>query len=290
MAWKTSTPVDGSNVKVKLEGDFNAPNAFQGESQTNSVLFRLRHAYGEYGNVLIGQTWSNFLDLGSFADTVDFNGPGAVPMIRQPQFRYSLPVGATSKLALSLENPQSGSYDRTPDVAANFTTNFPNGHLSLRAVTLNYHSDTNPSKRGYGLGAGGSYKLGSNDTLVAQINGGKGIGRYMLNSFLQSADSSNNLWTAIGGHVGYTHAWDAKTRSNVIVAYTTFSGTDAMETAALSNSDVNKHIKEISLNTFWSPFKNTELGLEYAWGQRETFAGDKGTQSRINATARFSLF
>jgi len=291
---ETSTPIDGQNLTVKLEGDFNAPNAYQGEGISNSILFRLRHAYGEYGNFLVGQTWSNFLDLGSFADTVDFNGPGAVPMIRQPQLRYTIPVGASSKLALSVENPQSGETDRRPDVTANFTTNFTNGHLSLRAVTLDYKNSTYGSKQGWGLGAGGSYKLTGNDTLVAQINGGKGIGRYMLNSYTQSdstAGSQYNLWTAVGGHVGYTHAWNEKTRSNLIMAYTKFSGTSAMEAPGTgSDSDPNKHIKEISVNTFWRPMKNTELGLEYAWGQRETFAGDKGTQSRVNATARFTLF
>lgn len=298
---ETSTPINGNNLRVKIEGDFNAPNYYQGEGQTNSVLFRLRHAFGEYNNLLIGQTWSNFLDLGSFADTVDFNGPGAVPLIRQPQIRYTVPL-STGKLALSLENPQSIALgvsapnvnsDRRPDVTANFTTTFKDGHFSARVATLNYHTDTQ-SKQGYALGIGGSYKLSGSDTVVAQVNGGKGIGRYMLNSFLQGANEVGGqiqLWKAVGGHVGYTHAWNEKTRSNLIYAYTKFSGSSALEALSSAGAyEPNKNIQEVAINTFWSPYKNTELGLEYAWGQRETFAGDKGTQSRVNATARFSLF
>lgn len=309
---ETSTPTgEYGNLKVKLEGDFNAPNAFQGESQTNSVLFRLRHAYGELGNVLVGQTWSNFLDLGSFADTVDFNGPGAVPQIRQPQVRYTFPLSASSRLTLSVENPQSGTaiagslnpstppnppnvinYDKKPDVVANYTQSFKDGHFSLRAVTLNYNTDVD-NKQAFAFGAGGSYKLSNNDTIVAQINGGKGIGRYMLNSLIQAAADDGNeihLWKSVGGHVGYTHAWNQNTRSNLIAAYTKFDGDSYLEDPANTGDLSNKNIKEVSVNTFWKPTKNTELGLEYAWGQRETFEGDKGTQSRVNATFRASLF
>lgn len=297
---ETSTPVgNGENLRVKLEGDFNGPNAFQGESATNSVLFRLRHAYGEVGNVLVGQTWSNFLDLGSFADTVDFNGPGAVPLIRQPQVRYTFPLSASAKLAVSVENPQSGATgspntDKRPDVTVNYTQSFKDGHFSLRAATLNYNTDAN-NKQAFAFGAGGSYKLGSNDTIVAQINGGKGIGRYMLNSLPQSAASIGDeihLWKAVGGHVGYTHVWNQNTRSNLIAAYTKFSGNSTLEALATNNFGIepNKNIKEVSVNTFWKPTKNTELGLEYAWGQRETFEDEKGTQSRVNATFRASLF
>lgn len=300
---ETSTPTgEYGNLKVKLEGDFNAPNAFQGEAQTNSVLFRLRHAYGELGNVLVGQTWSNFLDLGSFADTVDFNGPGAVPQIRQPQVRYTFPLSASSRLSLSVENPQSladggnVNSDKRPDVVANYTQSFKDGHFSVRGVTLNYHTDAN-SKQAWGLGVGGSYKLGKDDSIVAQINGGKGIGRYMLNSLVQEAyddGSEIHLWKAVGGHVGYTHAWNEKTRSNLIAAYTKLSGDSTLESLTASDNifgiDPNEKIREVSVNTFWKPTKNTELGLEYAWGQRETFAGDKGTQSRVNATFRASLF
>ena len=59
---QTTTPTALGPVGVKLEGDFNGPNDFQSETFTNSVLFRLRHAYGTVGGLLVGQTWTTFID------------------------------------------------------------------------------------------------------------------------------------------------------------------------------------------------------------------------------------
>ncbi|MBS4096724.1 MAG: porin, partial [Sulfuricella sp.] len=116
LGFMTSTPTQAGNLLVKVEGDFNAPNQYQAELGSNSTLFRLRHAYGQLGNVLVGQTWSNFTDLRSFPETVDFNPPGSATLLRQSQLRYTFPVGGSS-LAFSIENPESltwlpPAYDR----------------------------------------------------------------------------------------------------------------------------------------------------------------------------------
>jgi hypothetical protein len=102
----TNTPSKWGDLEVKLEGDFNAPNDYMGELGSNGTQFRLRHAYGRWGNLLVGQTWSNFIDLRSYPDTVDFNPTGNVTLIRQAQLRYTLPLGGSS-LAFSVENPES---------------------------------------------------------------------------------------------------------------------------------------------------------------------------------------
>ncbi|MQY51949.1 hypothetical protein HCX48_11260 [Rhodocyclus tenuis] len=299
---ETSTPTENGILHTKIEGDFNAPNAYSGETLTNSVLFRLRHAYGELGNFLVGQTWSNFSDLGSYVDSVDFNGVGTVPFVRQAQVRYTFPLGSSSKLALSVENSQAdpandgaaSHFDKTPDFIANFTTTGDWGHFSLRGVAQQYRNDAH-TKQAWGLGAGGSLKFGK-DTLVAQINGGNGIGRYTLNSAYQRAyddGSSIHLWKAVGAHVGYTHVWNSTVRSNLILAHTKFTGdstTEALTDNATGGLAVNKKIDEALINTFWGVAKNTEVGLEYAYGKRTTFAGDTGTQNRINATIHYNLF
>ena len=296
----TSTPTDMGNLTVKLEGDFNAPNAFQGELATNSVGFRLRHAYGQVGNWLVGQTWGNFLDLRSFADTVDFNGPGGNPLLRHPQVRYTANVGQGSTLAVSLENPASltfsgSDFDKNPDLVANWSYNTDKGHLSLRAVSHEY-SNAVRSKRGYGVGLGGSMMFGK-DTLVAQVNTGDGIGRYMLNSLIQGAadvGSEIRLWRATGWHLGYTHVWSPAVRSNLVVSQTRFASDAKLDAfgRGLGSADLvpNKKIDQAFLNTFWGIAKNTELGLEYAYGKRTTFGPEVGTQERINATVHYNFY
>jgi hypothetical protein len=290
---ETSAPSELGEIQTKIEGDFNAPNQYSGESLTNSVLFRLRHAYGTVGKFLVGQTWSNFADLDSYVDSVDYNGVGTQTFVRQPQVRYTQPLNASSTLSVAVENPQSRdvgttNFDKTPDVTARFVTKGNWGHVSLSSIFQQYRNDQH-TRSSVGLGAGGSLKLGANDTLVAQIKGGDGIGRYTLNSLGQGASdngSSIDLWRTVGGHVGYTHAWSAGVRSNLIYAYTRFSGNSALE----AQTDANQKINEAMINTFWTVAKNADVGIEYAYGQRTTFAGDHGTQNRLNATVRYSLF
>ena len=48
------------HVKIVVEGDFFTPEGNQLIS--NSSGFRMRHAYGQVGNFLAGQTWSTFMD------------------------------------------------------------------------------------------------------------------------------------------------------------------------------------------------------------------------------------
>lgn len=213
--------------------------------------------------------------------------------VRQSQIRYTQPLNASSPLSLSVENPQSRdvgttNFDRTPDVTARFTTKGNWGHISASGIFQQYRNDQH-SRGSLGLGAGGSLKLGASDTVVAQIKGGNGIGRYTLNSLGQGANDNGNsidLWKAVGGHVGFTHAWSPTVRSKLIYAYTRFSGNAALE----GLTDANRKINEALINTFWTVAKNTEVGVEYAYGQRTTFANDRGAQNRFNATFRYNLF
>ena len=66
-------PVDGRELKLFVEGDFfGTDNGF-----------RLRHAYGQYGLLLAGQTWTTFMDEFNIPHTIDFETPVAAPLVRQ---------------------------------------------------------------------------------------------------------------------------------------------------------------------------------------------------------------
>jgi hypothetical protein len=298
----TSTPSAWGPIGTKLEGDFNAPNGFQGQAYTNSVMFRLRHAYGTVGNLLIGQTWSTFADLGSYADTVDFNGPGSVPLIRQPMIRYTIPISGAATLALAAENNGSpvgaaatwpnnipARTPRIPDFIANFTAPTSFGHVSVRALTLNYDNAVH-SKQGWGVGASGSLRVGA-DTLVAGVEGGEGIGRYLLNTlnswpFSVDTGTELKLWQAWAYHAGYTHVWNKQFRSNLVFSQTFMQKNGIVPTDGVDN----KRIDQAFVNTFWSFAKNAEVGIEYAYGRRTTFDDQTGRQNRINASVHYNFF
>ena len=79
----------GDSYRFFLEMDFFG---------TNATTPKLRHAYGQAKNFLVGQTFSNFMDPDAGADTLDYQGPNAMVSIRNPQFRYSLACGREDHL------------------------------------------------------------------------------------------------------------------------------------------------------------------------------------------------
>lgn len=307
----TNTPTSLSGLEVKVEADFNAPNDYMGEFGSNGTMFRLRHAYGKLGNLLIGQTWSNFIDFRSYPETVDFNPPGNVTLIRQAQMRYTLPLGASS-LSLSVENPESltstppyqqlsngsrNDFDSAPDFTLNWALHGENAHISARAATLEYRNDFH-SKRGYALALSGSSKLGPG-VLVASVQGGDGIGRYMFNSILQGATETGTellLWNAVGWHLGYTLPWTSSVRSNFIFSRSEFSANEPADTfqrdgwlGKVDEFIPNKVVEQAFVNLLWAVAKNVETGIEYTWGNRVTFGDEKGTSQRISAMVQFNL-
>jgi hypothetical protein len=300
VGFTTSTPTAIGPVGVKVEADFNGPNDFQGQAYTNSVLLRLRHVYGTVGGFLVGQSWTTFADLASYADTVDFNGPGAVPLVRQTQARYTFGIGAAT-LALAAENAANptGGTARAPDFMANFTLPTSWGHVSAGAVTMRYDNAVH-AKQGYGGRVSGSLRLGK-DTLVFSALGGEGIGRYLFNAFGAFGvddGESMKLWRSAGYHVGYTHVWLPTIRSNVVWSQTFndkngITPTDARFTDGLITNSLavsNERIDQAFVNTFWRFAKNAEVGVEYAYGRRLTFDGQTGNQDRVNCSVHYDFF
>ena len=77
-------PVEGKELRMYVETDFYG----------SSNVLRLRQAYGSYGGLLAGQTWSTFVDDNNFPNTIDFESPMAFPSIRQAQLRWTQKLGA----------------------------------------------------------------------------------------------------------------------------------------------------------------------------------------------------
>jgi len=312
---QTNTPSAYGNIGVKLEGDFNAPNGFQSENYTNSVSFRLRQAYGTMGGFLAGQTWSTFLDLGAAPETVDFNGPGSLALVRNPMLRYTIGVGQGMSLALAVENNRGQQYGSSsrfqmiPDLHANFTYSGAWGHVSARAVGQDYvrqvgapGAETNESKFALAGAVSGSAKFG-NDTLVAQVVGGESVGRYLFNALgnefvtadtfgFVTLDSNDTIqtWTQYAYHLGYTHVWSPGMRSNLVWSQTFIEDPEIDGVAAAAPTQ--KEFMQAFVNTFFTLTKTVEIGVEYEYGQWKSFGSPDvtGTQNRITGTFHYNFY
>ena len=138
------TGINNSTISVRatrLNLDFLVPTK-SGDSYrfffemdffgTNATTPKLRHAYGQAKNFLVGQTFSNFMDPDAGADTLDYQGPNAMVSIRNPQFRYSVLVAKKTTFSLSAEKPTSDVLFMTPAFSAEPNSPSPDGTLKLR--------------------------------------------------------------------------------------------------------------------------------------------------------------
>lgn len=108
LRFKSKAYTDIGLMNTWIEADFNGPVG--DELLTNSNLFRLRMAWGEWYitptfSVRVGQDNTTFASLLSFPETIDFNGAVGNILIRQPQVRLTY---EKNKLAISVsaENPE----------------------------------------------------------------------------------------------------------------------------------------------------------------------------------------
>src|SRR6516162_4778127 len=136
--------VHNSNVSVRptrLSLDFRIPSTKLGDVRfylegdlfgTNATTPRLRHAYAQVRNLLVGQTFTNFMDPDGFPDTLDFQGPNGMVNLRNPQLRYGLALTPSTTFYMSVEKPSSDVQFTTPQFTSSPNTPHVDGAIRLR--------------------------------------------------------------------------------------------------------------------------------------------------------------
>nr|WP_324626191.1 DcaP family trimeric outer membrane transporter [Acinetobacter sp. MD2(2019)] len=294
-------PTEHGDLTGKIEADF------MGSSGTNgSGAFRVRHAYLSLGNWLVGQTTSPFVNADTAPDTVDFNGPMGYGATRTVQVRYTQPLTANQKLLVALEGgdvdnfsgaTQTSGGSRFPALTARYdvATADKKGLLQVHALAhenrVSTNDDNDQEKWGWGVGLGGKYSLTPNDTVFANYYHVKGDSKYLLyvnNAYTVTGDGTTtdytiNLGEYDTGLIGYGHKWNPQWRSNVAAGGIWYKDNGTYGAAA------NKNLYNILVNSFYTPVKNLDLGMEYTYGQRKTFSSQEGDYSRVNLMAKYSF-
>ena len=107
---ETRTPTAWGESRTFFEFDWAGGNNFSAQSVQqgggDSLLPRLRYAYGTLGGFLAGQAISNFSDADADTESVDFGGAmGNTGGMRIPQVRYTLAIPYGGALSFSAEQP-----------------------------------------------------------------------------------------------------------------------------------------------------------------------------------------
>ncbi len=299
------TPTELGEVKLFIEGDFFGQGG--NETFSNSSTFRLRHAFGEIGPVLAGQTWTLFMPLKSYPETVDFFGPAGIPFIRQGQLRYTYEVDDAWTIAGSIENSELSAQtedgqtvgtdggdlqfgiDKLPDFVAAVSYDNEGWYGRLAGVArLLETDDAGSSERvfGWGLTASAIVPTIGEDNLQLNVTYGDGVGRYIINGFNQDAVVKNNgnldAIKSWGLAAGYTHNWNAKWRSNL-----TYGHYQVLDTFFDTETEA---IDTVHLNLIWQPDPKLSFGLEYMFGRRAFEDGGlDNTAQRVQFAAQFNF-
>jgi hypothetical protein len=264
----------------------------------------LRHAYVQAANVLIGQTYSPFMDIDAFPATVDFEGPNSAAYITLPMLMYTRALNKNWTFAVAVTQPSS---DVTlPTVTAIPVTPLPDlafhprydgswGHAQLGVVLrdLGYDDGTNTSRTfGFGLQGSAVIGLGSKTRDNFQLDGlyGQGIGRYindLAGGGLDAAQDANGDITALpayGGYVGFQHFWNAKWSSQAVAGVVQIDNSAGQGAAAFHQTQY------YSINAVFQPTSVFSLGLEYLYGRNEQNDGQSAHAGRIQAGFQFYFY
>lgn len=294
----TTSYYDNEPIRGRFELDFMLSTGGD-ERVTNSFNPRLRHAFFTFKNVLIGQTYTNFMDVATYPESLNFTGPSeSIILVRQPQFRVSF-----AGLQFSAENPETtvtpnggggrivtGDSDM-PDLTVSSTFNLRKTRLSLgllaRQLRLDDGQNIHGKAWGYGFNFTGKLPIYRHD-LKFLVAAGEGIGRYIgLNTTNDSVVTSGGDLEAIplvSAYLNYRHRWSAFWRTNLIAGVLEIDND-----TELTGPGVTRSVKSLIGNVIWQWRPEVSFGAEILHAERETEGGADGTLNRLQFSGKFAF-
>ncbi|MDE2486837.1 MAG: porin [Alphaproteobacteria bacterium] len=305
IGFETITPTRLGKLHTVFALDFAGsepkPDA-QEALQNNGFHLRMTHVYASLGpfplgglasEILVGQTFSNFIDDPDTPETIDAAGPASVPAEHQPQIRYTVVLGEQA-FSVSLENPMGdyqgpgtstrSDFDNTsttnlaPDVTAKYEAAGAWGHAQLSALARWFQvSDGRghqASAQGFGVIAGATLRLAADERLGGEIWYGRGIGKYIPDDFgtpngfavrgfgtpqVQAATQDSS-----GAMLWLRHDWSPDWRSTLALSLATETYAGFVTPAP----DQAPALLTSHLNLIYQPLSRVDFGAELEYGRK----------------------
>lgn len=288
---------DVGSVRFFVEGDLFG---------SSSTTPRMRHAYAQVKNFLIGQTFSNFQDPDSGPDQLDFQGPNAQVSLRNPQFRYTIPLAKKTTFRLALEKASSDIAFTTPEFKALPSNQSPDGTATLRHDTDRGHiqlsglfrsvgaflpNGVSDSVFAWGFNFTGSQKTFGKDTFVYQGVYGHGIERYLndtsglgIDAAVKSTqDPHLEAVPVVAAYGSYQHFWVDRVRSSVMYGFVQVDNTNFQPGTVFHQSNY------ASANVIWNVVGSLHIGTEFLYGWVVKKDGSTGNVPRLMLSAKYNF-
>lgn len=283
------TSISNQDISAKIEVDFLG---------TNDAL-RIRHAYMNYGNWLVGQTWSNFAVPDYMPETIDALAYVGGAVKRTPQVRYNHKLSQITNLVLAAEDSKDESSNlRLPALTARLNHQLNERLLlSARAMATEKKTDAD-TETAWGIGLGTKFDVTDKTMIKADyyhVKGDSSFVSWSNSGFLTNANKeiiATNEFDSIT--IGITQQFNPQFRGTLGYGYMKADQNDAYINALPDKTKANKDLWQAWANVFYSPIKPISLGLEYVYGEREAFGpapngSQTGSDNRVNAVAMYNF-
>ncbi|MFW2174462.1 DcaP family trimeric outer membrane transporter [Acinetobacter guillouiae] len=278
------------DISGKIEVDFLGANDG----------LRIRHAYFNYGQWLIGQTWSNFAVPDYMPETIDALGYVGGAVKRDAQIRYTHKFNAETQLVTALEDSKDAlSNMRIPVLSTRLNQSFADGAgaLSLRGMVSEKRTVAD-NELAWGVGLGAKYDISAKTTLKADyyhVKGDSSLVSWTNQGFATDANKNImalNQFDSIT--VGVTQQFNSQWRGTLGYGYMKADENQDYIRYLSDPTKANKTLWQAWANVFYSPKKPLSFGLEYVYGERKAFVAapngqDTGEDNRFNAVAMYNF-
>jgi len=290
---KGNIPTPIGELKTTFEFELFGTGVDEGQT-----TFRLRHAYGELGHFGAGQTWSPFMDIDVFPNSLEYWGPTGMVFFRNLQVRW-MPIQGDSRMTIALERPgasaDQGVYSgrielqdvkprfQYPDLSAEYRLGRKWGYIELAGLVRRIAWEDQGTDNfalsgdatGWGLNLSSNLNLGKNDVARFQAMYGEGVENYM-NDAPADVGIENQPGNPIApikgvalpvtGVVAFLdHTWSTKFTTAV-----GYSMVDIDNTAQQAPDAFSKAQYALG-NVLYSPTPGVTAGVEFQWGNRDNF-------------------
>ncbi len=293
---KSSTPTGLGDLKTIFEFELFGTGVDAGQT-----TFRLRHAYGELGHFGAGQTWSPFMDIDVFPNSLEYWGPNGMVFFRNIQARWAPIQDSRTRLIFAVERPgasaDGGIYaDRVelqgvrakfdmPDFSwqARFMRNW--GYMQLAGIfrkiswvntAANPQFDLSGDAFGWGINVTSNVNFTKNDVGRFAFLYGEGVQNYMNDAPIDIG-VKNNLSNPVKpiegvplpvlGIVSFLdHNWSSKFSSSIGYSLVNITNSDAQ-----APSDFHQGHYALT-NLLYHPVSAVTMGGEFQFGRRVNFS------------------
>lgn len=307
---KSTVPTDVGEINGVFEWEL-----FGVGDDAGQTTFRLRHAYADWKQLRFGQTWSPFMDIDVFPNTIEYWGPNGMAFFRNVQLAW-MPIQGDSRVTVALERPgASADTERIGNRVEleNVVARFPLPDLSAEAryggswgyveasgiVRYLKWDDLDPMAPrldgdtfGWGVHLSSNLKAGPVVFRLAALYG-EAISNYMNDAPADIAAAPTGDPAAplegvplpLLGLVAFADInWSELLTSSVGWSYMWLDNSEAQNPDAF-------HVGHYAIaNLLVHPTEKLMLGAEFQYGRRENFAdGWDVNDYRVQFSAKYSF-